>query len=340
LLMKNKAIFLDRDDTLIEDPGYISHPDQVKLLDGVAEALIDLKAMGYKLVIVSNQSAVARGIITEQSLEDIHEKLRQELAERGAFLDRIYYCPFHPEGVIPKYRKESDYRKPNSGMLLAAAKEMKIDLNQSWMIGNSSRDIQAGLRAGCKTILIQHSLRPKLISAGEPRPDYYAVNLRESVNIIKKHLRSPIRQMAPVTVMPEPQYEIAQPVLEEPVVESLPKESQIEQQQIYEESVNEPEPENEIEEENNKYGSDKIEEILRGILEQLKRMQRQEMFGEFSIMRFLAGLAQIIVIGCLLVGVWLLMSPVKQDNSILISLGFAAVLQLIALTFYIMQGRK
>lgn len=114
--MPNKAIFLDRDDTLIEDPGYINQPDQVKLLDGVAEALVELKAMGYELIIVSNQSAIARGIITEKALAEIHKRLKQRLAEKGAYLDGIYYCPYHPDGVIPKYRKESDQRKPNPGM--------------------------------------------------------------------------------------------------------------------------------------------------------------------------------------------------------------------------------
>ena len=140
--MSDKAIFFDRDDTLIEDPGYINHPDQVKLLDGVAEALIELKALGYKLIVASNQSAVARGIITEEMLGEIHDRLKQLLSEKGAFLDGIYYCPYHPDGIIQRYRKESDLRKPNPGMLLVAADEMDIDLSQSWMIGNSSRDIE------------------------------------------------------------------------------------------------------------------------------------------------------------------------------------------------------
>ncbi|MHC4594485.1 MAG: HAD-IIIA family hydrolase, partial [Planctomycetota bacterium] len=86
--MSDKAIFLDRDDTLIEDPGYINHPDQVKLLDGVAEALIELKALEYKLIIVTNQSAVARGIVTEKVLGEIHNRLKQLLTEKGVFLDR------------------------------------------------------------------------------------------------------------------------------------------------------------------------------------------------------------------------------------------------------------
>jgi D,D-heptose 1,7-bisphosphate phosphatase len=97
--MSNKAIFLDRDDTLIEDAGYINNPDQVKLLDGVGEAMRELKDMGYKLVIATNQSGVARGIVTEEALGEIHNRLKQLLAENGAFLDQIYYCPYHPEGV-------------------------------------------------------------------------------------------------------------------------------------------------------------------------------------------------------------------------------------------------
>ena len=126
--MANKAIFLDRDDTLIEDPGYISGPEQVKLLDGVPEALIEFGAMGYKLIVVSNQSGVARGIVTEKALDEIHDRLKRLLAEKGAHLDGIYYCPYHPEGLVRKYRKESEDRKPNPGMLLTAADQMDIDL--------------------------------------------------------------------------------------------------------------------------------------------------------------------------------------------------------------------
>ena len=107
--MPDKAIFLDCDGTLIEDPGYINDPGQVKLLDGVPEALIEFGVMGYKLIVVSNQSAVARGIVTEKVLGEIHNRLKQLLAEKGASLDRIYYCPYHPDGVVEKYHKESHF---------------------------------------------------------------------------------------------------------------------------------------------------------------------------------------------------------------------------------------
>ena len=318
--MPNKAIFLDRDDTLIEDPGYINHPDQVKLLDGVAEALTELKAMGYKLIVVSNQSGVARGIVTEKTLGEIHNRLKQLLAKNGAYLDKIYYCPYHPDGVIAKYRKESDWRKPNSGMLSAAADEMDIDLSQSWIIGNSNRDVEAGSRVGCKTILIEHHSHYKRPELGRPNPDHRAVNIREVVNIIKKHHRSsskPTAQSQSVST-PKPQ----------PVSKTTKQPHQLKPTEIkaYPAEHN--------------VSSKRTEQLLDSILRELKSMQRADMFGEFSIMRLIAGIVQVIVFFCLLITVWFLMTPTRQDNLVLIALGFAMVLQVMALTFYIMQGRK
>ncbi|MHC4737188.1 MAG: HAD-IIIA family hydrolase, partial [Planctomycetota bacterium] len=199
-------------------PGYLSHPDQVKLLDGVAEALIELRAMGYMLIVVTNQSAVARGIVSEKVLGEIHNRLRQLLSEGGAYLDQIYYCPYHPDGVVPKYRKESDWRKPNPGMLLAAADEMDVDLSQSWNIGDSGRDIEAGLRAGCKTILISRRSQYESTYGGsaEPKPDYKGVNMKEAVNIIKQYHRS--SNGIKVKTQPAPESE-SQPV---PETESQP----------------------------------------------------------------------------------------------------------------------
>ena len=313
--MSNKAIFLDRDDTLIEDPGYISNPDQVKLLDGVAEALIEFGAMGYKLIVVSNQSGVARGIVTEKVLGEIHNRLKQLLAEKGVYLDRIYYCPYHPDGVIPKYRKESDWRKPNPGMLLAAAEELDINLGQSWVIGNSGRDIEAGLRAGCKTILINHSSHYKQPEPGEVNPDYKSVNIKEAVNIIKKCHRSSHEAGDHTQPVPTPQTESAVQTAEQPAQSQA---APVEQDS----------------------SGERTEQLLGGILAQLRSMQRADMFGEFSIMRLIAGVVQVIALFCLLISIWFLMGQTRQDNSVLIALGFAMVFQLMSLTFYIMQRRK
>ena len=359
--MSEKAIFLDRDDTLIEDPGYINDPEQVKLLDGVPEALIQLKALGYKLIVVTNQSAVAHGIVTEKVLGEIHERLKQSLADKNAFLDRIYYCPYHPEGVVPKYCKESNSRKPNPGMLLKAADEMDIDLGQSWCVGNSSRDVEAGLRAGCKTILIDmppaHQKQPaSSMSLAGVNPDYKAVNIKEAVNIVKKYLRSsaekqnealPIstNQNEPAPQAAEDVSEVAEspehieaqqtdPELQEPEIQHTepPKQPAEPPMQTLEPQIQPPaEPQ---------IPADKTEELLSSILGQFKSMNRAQMFGEFSIMRLLAGIIQIVVLFCLLVTVWFLMSPDRQDSLVFITLGFAIVFQLMTLTFYIMQGRK
>jgi D,D-heptose 1,7-bisphosphate phosphatase len=183
--MSHKAVFLDRDDTLISDPGYISDPAQVQLLPHVGHSLAMLKKMGYLLVVVTNQSGVARGIVTEQTLEQIHHHLKKLLADEGVYLDAIYYCPYHPEGTVAKYTRESDLRKPQPGMLLKAAEELDIDLSQSWMIGDSYRDIAAGSRAGCRTILLDTPGKPQVREPDDPEPDRRAVNLREAVNILR-----------------------------------------------------------------------------------------------------------------------------------------------------------
>jgi len=375
--MSDKAIFLDRDNTLVEDTGYINNPEQVKLLDGVAEALIELKALGYKLIVVTNQSAVARGIVTEKVLGEIHKRLKQLLAEKNAFLDRIYYCPYHPKGVVKKYRQESDCRKPNPGMLLRAAEEMDIDLDKSWCVGNSISDVEAGLRAGCKTILIDLPSHQQQLKPGQPRPDYKAVNIKETVNIIKKHHRSSVGAEAQTRPVSTAQTELASEVTEqipetvesasqaaEQISEAVEPASQTteqtpefaepvwhtEEQQLQpepEEAQTQP-PEEEIPGDRtepstnftNSFEVEKISAGLNSILNQLKIMQRTDMFGEFSIMRLMAGIIQILVLFCLVITIWLLISPNRQDSSVFIALGFAMVLQLMSLTFYIMHGRK
>ncbi|NQT03411.1 MAG: HAD-IIIA family hydrolase [Planctomycetes bacterium] len=346
--MSEKAIFLDRDDTLIEDPGYISSPEQVQLLPGVATALIELKALGYKLVVVTNQSAVARGIVTEQVLGKIHNRLKQLLAEKSAFLDRIYYCPYHPDGVVAKYRQESDFRKPNPGMLLKAAEEMDIDLGQSWCVGNSGSDVEAGLRAGCKTILIDLPSHQQQLKPGDPRPDYKAINIKEVVNIIKKHHRSsaevelqtqsePAAQAEPVEQDTEQIPEAVEPVSQgaEQTPEVIESVSHTEEQQP-ESALQKPQTQPEEQE----ITGEGTEKLLNNIIKQLTNMQRTDMFGEFSIMRLIAGIIQIIVLFCLLISIWFLISPSRQDSLVFIALGFAMVLQLMSLTFYIMHGRK
>ena len=314
----DKVIFLDRDGTLIEDPGYINDPDQVQLLDGAAESLAELRAMGYKLVLVSNQSGIARGILTEECLADIHQRLEELLALKGASVDRIYYCPYHPEGVIEKYRQESEFRKPNPGMLLQAAREMQIDLGRSWMIGNSGRDIDAGARAGCRTILITHPAHFKESEAGRITPESRAVNMKEAVNIIKQHHRS------------SPPEETAEQEPEEIQESRLPEAAEeCNQQQMYQPAARQEVPEHL-----------RTEQFLENILKEIRSLKRDQMFAEFSIMRLLAGIVQIFALVSFLMSIWFLLSPEKKETSILISLGFAIALQLMSINFYNMQGKE
>jgi len=324
--MSNTAVFFDRDGTLINDPGYLNHPDQVQLLEGAAEALRELHGLGYKTVVVSNQSGVARGIVTEEMLEKIHERLRELLAAKGATLDKVYYCPYHPDGVVEQYRMDSDLRKPKPGMLLAAAREMEIDLAKSWMIGDAERDIEAGRSAGCRTILVS-TARSEYGYAEKSRPDHVAVNMREAVNIVKKYHRS-VQENRPMPASPTNQEE----TLSAKSVEILSMvEEYASQETERQKSQGQPSP----------AAGAKAEQLLAGILEQLRGLRKDEMFtAEFSLLRLIAGILQVFVPFCLLMAVWFLMGTTRQDENVLVSLGFGAVLQMMALTFYVMHGRR
>jgi len=358
--MPNKAIFLDRDDTLIDDPGYISHPDQVRLLEGVPEALNGFHKMGYKLVVVTNQSGIARGIFTEDTLKTIHARFEELLAEKSSYVDRIYYCPYHVHGVVDEYCEPSDNRKPNPGMLLQAAKEMDIDPSVSWCIGNSLSDVEAGQRAGCHTILIDQMSPTGRAQPGQVRPDHVAVNLREAVNMVKQfeaaekhHTPAP---MAASLQEPEPDLEVQRPDDVEPApVAPEPDERIAPQVPVVVEEAS-PAEIPDVPRRKKKRRSKKLrplppqensdppapassQQLLQSILDQLKSMQRDTMFDDFSLLRFVAGVAQIGVFVCLLIAVWFLLSPERPFNSIITTLGFAVVLQVMCLTLTI-QGRR
>lgn len=155
---KQKAIFLDRDGTINKYVGFLRNIDQFELLDGVAEAIKMINASGYLAIVVTNQPVIARGEVTFEELNEIHNKMETLLGEHGAYLDGIYYCPHHPhrgyEGEVKELKIECDCRKPKPGMLIQASKDFNIDLEQSWMIGDGENDIFAGKNAGCKTALI------------------------------------------------------------------------------------------------------------------------------------------------------------------------------------------
>lgn len=155
---RQRAVFLDRDGTINREVGLISDIRRFELLPGVGEAIRRINQSGFLAIVITNQPVIARGELSDQGLEDIHNKMETLLGEEGAYLDGIYYCPHHPhsgyEGEIRELKIECNCRKPRPGMLYAAAEAFQIDLNRSWMIGDSERDIAAGRNAGCKTALI------------------------------------------------------------------------------------------------------------------------------------------------------------------------------------------
>jgi len=387
--MANVAVFLDRDDTIIEDPGYINDPAQVKLLRGVAESLRRLQKMGYKLVVVTNQSAVARGIISEEVLEEIHERLQNLLIRRRVHLDAIYYCPYHPEGVIAKYRRESDLRKPGSGMLLQAAEDLDIDLEQSWMIGNSYSDITAGANAGCKTILISSSAKLPERKRGDARPDARpdktAANLTEAVNIIKMFQRENMAAArrtettvsaaeaeaaeAEATETVETSETPAEDAAEEEAAETVQPEAPAEEQDVEEPQPQPPEAQPDeaasravVEpagtgsrpmkpESTADTGADEpaaptasdsteIRRVLEDVMRHLRKVDRMNMYDEFSLMKLLAGVIQVVVIFLLLLSIWFLMDPTRTTTAVHTVLGYAAVLQLMVIAFHMMRDRK
>jgi len=155
---RQKAVFLDRDGTINKYVGFLRHTEQFELLPGVAEAIRKINASGYLAIVVTNQPVIARGEVTVAELEEIHNKMETLLGLEGAYLDAIYYCPHHPHkgyaGEIAELKIDCDCRKPKAGMLLQAAEDFNIDLTASYMVGDSDSDIQCGLNAGCRPVLL------------------------------------------------------------------------------------------------------------------------------------------------------------------------------------------
>lgn len=158
LKRKQKAIFLDRDGTINKYVGFLRDITNFELIDGVAEAIGNINRSGYLAIVVTNQPVIARGEVSFEQLQEIHNKMETLLGLEGVYLDGIYFCPHHPhkgyEGEVPELKYDCDCRKPKPGMLLKAAEDFNIDLSQSWMIGDGENDIKAGQAAGCKTALI------------------------------------------------------------------------------------------------------------------------------------------------------------------------------------------
>ncbi len=186
----NKAIFLDRDGTINEEVNYLKRPEDIKIIPNAIKALRLFKSLGFLNIIITNQSGVARGFISEDDLDKIHSELIHRLKEKDRnLIDDIFFSPFHPEGIIEKYKIESEDRKPSIGLIRKAQSKHGIEIKESFFIGDSLTDMQCAENAGLTKILVktghgnkdyEKCLRENI------KIDYYAMNLYDASQYINK----------------------------------------------------------------------------------------------------------------------------------------------------------
>jgi D-glycero-D-manno-heptose 1,7-bisphosphate phosphatase len=179
-----KAIFIDKDGTLIKNVPYNIDPELVQLELSVGKALQLLKENGYLLIVISNQDGIAKGFFTWNDLKKVNEAIQRLLAPFNISIDAFYYCPHFKEGAIDIYAFDCDCRKPRPGLLLNAAKENAVDLEGSWMIGDILNDIEAGNSAGCRTILIDNDNETEWLLNEKRTPLFTVHNMMEAARII------------------------------------------------------------------------------------------------------------------------------------------------------------
>ncbi|MCI0336457.1 MAG: D-glycero-beta-D-manno-heptose 1,7-bisphosphate 7-phosphatase [Acidobacteria bacterium] len=186
--MKNRAIFIDRDGTINEEVGFLTMTSQFRLFGFAAEAIRLINDVGWRAIVVTNQSGIARGLFTEESLAELHAQMERSLEQKGALIDAIYYCPHHPDFGGPPYRQDCNCRKPKPGLLEKAARDFSLDLKECHVIGDRYRDVEMGRAVGARSVLVmtgygreeyraQHELSPQ-------QPDHVAENLLVAVRWI------------------------------------------------------------------------------------------------------------------------------------------------------------
>ena len=182
-----KAVFLDKDGTIVHDVPYNVDPSKIELTPGCAEALLRLHHAGHLLIVISNQPGLAKGLFSLQDLRKAERFLAQRLASFGIPIKAFYYCPHHPQGSVLAYSRVCHCRKPEPGLLYSAALEHGLDLTASWLIGDILNDIEAGRRAGCGTILIDNGNETQWVRSSIRTPDYIVPGLVEAAEIICNH---------------------------------------------------------------------------------------------------------------------------------------------------------
>jgi len=192
-MKKHRAIFLDRDGTINEEVGYLDDLAKLKIIPTAFEAVRLINAAKMKAVVITNQAGVARGLFSEDFVKTANKFLHAEFLKENALIDAFYYCPHHPTEGIDPYRRECNCRKPAAGMLLQAAREMNIDLTQSYIIGDRYNDMEAGKRARVKGVLVKTGFGQSLLQDDGPdkltadnQPDFIAADILEAVRWILK----------------------------------------------------------------------------------------------------------------------------------------------------------
>ncbi|MES2315499.1 MAG: HAD family hydrolase [Patescibacteria group bacterium] len=184
--IKTPVVFLDRDGVLIKRAELTWKKSQLELQDGVVDFIKFLNKNNILVIVITNQPVVARGLITERGVKELHEILQKRLKQRGAYIDRFYFCPHHPNATLPKYRKKCDCRKPKIGMYKQVARDFSIDFKKSFTIGDMTQDILAGKRAKTKTILFLKGHGGK-DGKYKVKPHRQANNFREVFKFFKKY---------------------------------------------------------------------------------------------------------------------------------------------------------
>ncbi|MCI0531702.1 MAG: HAD family hydrolase [candidate division Zixibacteria bacterium] len=191
--MPTKAVFLDRDGTVIQERGHIGRIRQVKFIRGSATALRSLQELGFRIIVVSNQSGVARGIITDKQVKTVNRFMRSELRKKRVKIDRVFYCPHHPRHGVNRYVRACKCRKPLTGMIDTACKSYGISLKNSYVVGDKIADVLLGKNAGSKSILVLTGFgrkeRSKVVQKST-RPDYIAKSIVEAAKWIARDSRN------------------------------------------------------------------------------------------------------------------------------------------------------
>jgi D-glycero-D-manno-heptose 1,7-bisphosphate phosphatase len=310
--MANKAVFLDRDGTLIEDPGYLADPAAVRLLPGVDLAIKSLRQANFKIVVVTNQSGVARGLLTEETLEKIHAEMRRKLAEKGAMLDAVYYCPYHPEGTV-----------------------LDLDLSSSWMIGDSDRDIAAGQAAGCRTVRIKTRAGDGVSPA--PGEEAYEnlqadVTVRNLVDAARVILRTNAPAETAMVDDPAEPTEEDEPNMEPEPAETIEAENEDEAQTGDTDAQDAPTPAKPA-------ALETDSEVRKEILRHVRQIVRQADTQEFSLLNLLGGLAQALVLLCLLMVFWKMLGKQDIPQATLWAV-MGVIFQTMSLTFFIISRSR